>query len=393
MVKKPSLKFVVLTDTHIKDTLEGTEAQNFDRALKDILANSPDCHGIMHAGDITDSGERAEFEIMEQIWKANREGLPPIHFTYGNHDVRWKDLDRQMSLFAEHTGIHHAYYDLWLEGYHFIFLGTEIGLKDCAYLSETQLMWLDQKLSEHEVAEKPAFIFVHEPLLNTVAGSQSKFGWNGIRQDAELKTILAKHPQSIVFTGHTHWELGAKETMYNKKYATLFNAASVAYLWTDDDVLKEGSQGFFVEVYEDRVIVKGRDFSSKSWVTDAEYTVQLPVTIPVVDLTVDPDCTLRNPAMNMNKSVFQPNEQIEVTYVGSLREDAFGIYLRGAKPSETEPISPFVHVQTKTFGQPDGKLIFSDLDLPVGSYDMIYLGETLNTELTRLPFDVVVEAK
>ncbi|WP_157276525.1 hypothetical protein [Paenibacillus sp. Soil766] len=48
-------------------------------------------------------------------------------------------------------------------------------------------------------------------------------------------------------------------------------------------------------------------------------------------------------------------------------------------------------MQTKTFGQPDGKLIFSSLELPVGSYDMIYLGETLNTELTRLPFDVVAD--
>ncbi|OAS18529.1 metallophosphoesterase family protein [Paenibacillus oryzisoli] len=393
MGKRPILTFVVLTDTHITATLEGTEAQNWERALKDILATAPDCHGIMHVGDITDNGERAEFEVMEQIWRANKEGLPPIHFTYGNHDVRWKDLEGQMSLFREHTGIHNAYYDLWLEGYHFIFLGTEIGLKDCAYLSETQLKWLDQKLSEHEGTEKPAFIFVHEPLLNTVAGSQSEFGWNGIRQDAELKRILAGHPQSIVFTGHTHWELGAKETMYNRKYATLFNAASVAYLWTDDDVLKEGSQGFFVEVYEDRVIVKGRDFATKSWVADAEYTVQLPVRMPVVDLTVDPDCTLRHPAMYMSKSVFQPHEPIEVTYVGSLREDAFGIYLRGAQPSETERISPIVSVQTKIFGQPDGKLVFRDLELPVGSYDMIYLGETLHTELTRLPFEVVAIAK
>ncbi|WP_063847482.1 metallophosphoesterase family protein [Bacillus sp. FJAT-28004] len=388
MVKKPNLKFIVITDTHVEASLEGTYSQNFDQALKDIVATFPDSHGIMHIGDITENGKQAEYETMACIWKDNMEGLPPLYFTYGNHDVRWKDFDKQISLFIANTGIDKKYYDFWMKGYHFIFLGTEIGLKDSSYLSESQLEWLDHKLSEHESAEKPKFIFVHEPLKDTVAGSQNEFGWHGIRQDKELKMILAKHPQSIVFTGHTHWELGARDTMYNAKYATMFNAASVAYLWTDNNVLKDGSQGYYVEVWDDKVVVKGRNFASKSWVADAQYTVKLPVTIPVVDPSVDPDLTLSKPIMNMNKAVYHPYEQIEVTYVGSLREDAFGIYIRGARPSETDPINPIACIKTNTVSQPNGKVLFSDLTLPVGSYDMIYLGETLNTEMARMPFDV-----
>lgn len=388
MNTKPIVKFVVITDTHVKASLESKDAINFDQALKDILTTAPDSHGIMHVGDITDNGEQAEYETMAQIWKHNKEGLPPMYFTYGNHDVRWKDFDKQMSLFTAHTGIEKKYFDVWLEGYHFIFLGTELGLKDCAYLSETQLAWLDLKLSEQEAATKPSFIFLHEPLQHTVAGSQSEFGWHGIRQDKELKMILAKHPQSIVFTGHTHWELGARDTMYNAKYATMFNAASVSYLWTDEDVLKEGSQGFIVEVYEDQVLVKGRDFSAKSWITEAEYLVKLPVAIPVMDPSSDPDLILSHPSMNIGKAVYEPSEPIEATYTGSLREDAFGIFVSGAKPSESEPIHPIAYIKTKSVSQPDGKVIFVDLMLEEGNYDMIYLGETLNTELTRMPFEV-----
>lgn len=54
---------------------------------------------------------------------------------------------------------------------------------------------------------------------------------------------------------------------------TMFNASSVAYLWTDDDEHLEGSQGLHVEVYADRVVVKGRDFVKGSWIEGAEFTV------------------------------------------------------------------------------------------------------------------------
>lgn len=387
--EKPNVKFVVLTDTHVEDDIEGVHSQNFIQALQDIRATSPDSQGIMHIGDMTNNGKQAEFETMTQILKDHREGLPPIYFTYGNHDVRWADFSTQMSYFTTSTGIDKNYYDFWLNDYHFIFLGTEKGLKDFSYLSETQLEWLDLKLSEHEEAHKPSFIFVHQPLKNTVSGSQNKFGWHGIRQDRELKTIIAKHSQSIVFTGHTHWELGSADTMYNAKYATMFNAASTAYLWTDGNEEKAGSQGYFVEVYDHKVVVKGRDFLAQTWIEDATFSVPLPSLIPVVDPETNPDLTLGSPTMQIDKAVYRTRDLIEVTYTGSLGEDAFGIFSRGALPSEIQPITPIAYIKSNAASQPDGQISFTDLNLPVGSYDIIYLGETLNTELVRISFEVI----
>ncbi|MDQ0889529.1 Icc protein [Paenibacillus sp. V4I9] len=389
--EKPRVKFIVITDTHVEDDIEGVHSQNLIQALQDIRATSPDSLGIMHIGDVTNNGKQKEFETMTQIFNDHIEGLPPIYFTYGNHDVRWADFDSQMSYFTTSTGIDKKYYDFWMNDYLFIFLGTEKGLKDSSYLSETQLKWLDLKLSEHDEAHKPSFIFVHQPLKNTVSGSQNKFGWHGIRQDKELKTILAKHPQTIVFTGHTHWELGSADTMYNSKYATMFNAASTAYLWTDEDVEKAGSQGYFVEVYDHKVVVKGRDFLAKTWIEDATFSITLPSLIPKVDPEVDPDLTLGNPTMQIDKTVYRTRDLIEVTYTGSLREDAFGIFPKGALPSETQPITPIAHIKSNLASQPDGEIIFTDLNLPVGSYDIIYLGETMNTELSRISFEVISE--
>ncbi|WP_345773390.1 hypothetical protein [Paenibacillus sp. 19GGS1-52] len=55
----------------------------------------------------------------------------------------------------------------------------------------------------------------------------------------------------------------------------MFNSASVAYLWTNEDEAKIGSQGYYVEVYSHKVVVRGRDFKTGSWVESAEYEVSL----------------------------------------------------------------------------------------------------------------------
>jgi hypothetical protein len=48
-------------------------------------------------------------------------------------------------------------------------------------------------------------------------------------------------------------------------------------LWTDEDEHKDGSQGLFVEVYADRVVVKGRDFAAGAWLDNARFEFEIPV--------------------------------------------------------------------------------------------------------------------
>lgn len=149
-------------------------------------------------------------------------------------------------------------------------------------MSTEQLDWLDAKLSERATLDHPIFLFLHQPLMDTVAGSLKEQGWYGVNQDAELKEVLAKYPQAILFSGHTHWQLEAKHTMYDGAghMPTMFNASSVGYLWTDEDEHLEGSEGLHVEIYKDRVVVKGRDFVAGEWIEGVEFTVRYPVEGP-----------------------------------------------------------------------------------------------------------------
>lgn len=271
-LEEPLFTFQVITDTHI--TTDPTHDYNIhcERALRDIAFIDPESKGIMHVGDLTDHGFPAEYEQFQNLLAELQEQLPPLYITTGNHDVGLGNWNERINRFMNETGNSTIYHDHWIEDHHFIFLGTEVGLAKFCTLSATQLAWLDERLQQNASELKPIFLFLHQPLQNTVAGSLIHQDWYGVTEDAELKAIIEKYPQIILFTGHTHWELGAPFTYYDHKPA-MFNAASIAYLWTDEDEPKQGSQGYYVEVYSDHVLVRGRDFMNQQWLADVEYKV------------------------------------------------------------------------------------------------------------------------
>lgn len=278
-IELPLLSFQVITDTHVTSDPGHVHNRNLERALKDIVANAPSSRGIMHAGDVTDHGFPEEYEELLRIWTNNKRLLPDLYFTVGNHDVGLGVWQARLSRFLSATGMTGPYHDHWIDGYHFIFLGTEQGLELFCALSEEQLAWLDAKLDEQASPDRPVFVFLHQPLKDTVAGSFESQKWFGVTQDAELKAVLSKHRQAILFTGHTHWELEAANNRFDGqgKLPPMFNSASVGYLWTDEDEHKTGSQGYYVEVYTDRVLVRGRDFERGTWVEAAQFLVEYPV--------------------------------------------------------------------------------------------------------------------
>ncbi|WP_434748813.1 metallophosphoesterase family protein [Paenibacillus amylolyticus] len=127
---------------------------------------------------------------------------------------------RRLNDFEAAKGMKGSYHDHWIDGYHYIFLGTEQPHpKDC------------EMSSEQAALDRPIFLFIHQPLMDTVAGSlQTRYGVN---QDAELKAVLAKYPQAILFSGHTHWQLQAPYTMYHGagRMRTSIWRGAKGYMW------------------------------------------------------------------------------------------------------------------------------------------------------------------
>jgi len=141
-----------------------------------------------------------------------------------------------------------------------------------------QLRWLKNKLEEKGCFRRADLYLLASTAQKSVAGSYEEQQWHGVEEDEDLRAVLTGYPQAILFTGHTHWELEAGHTYFDGdgQLPAMVNAVSTAYLWTDEDQHKDGSQGLFVDVYENRVLVRGRDFANAAWVESARYEILYP---------------------------------------------------------------------------------------------------------------------
>ncbi|MHB8961946.1 MAG: discoidin domain-containing protein [Saccharofermentanales bacterium] len=278
--------FQVITDIHLTTNSSHTHNIHFDAALKDILATDPESSGIFTVGDNTDQGAEEEWKLFKSAIDANLKGSGlPVYATMGNHEfIKTNKYDDSVSVFKQYTGAPAPYYSVEVGGTTFIMLATQSldvasGFAD---IKEDQMTWLKSTLATASAKGGPVFVLLHQPLKETVSGSLASIDetiqdWFGVEQDAELRAILDQYPDVVLFSGHTHWQLDSRQPLLlsNGTTANYLNSASVGYLWTDEDTALTGSQGYFVEVYEDYVLVRGRDFVSKEWVSNARFMLDI----------------------------------------------------------------------------------------------------------------------
>lgn len=176
-----------------------------------------------------------------------------------------------------------VYYDAWIRGCHFIFLGGERSrmddpeFQDDAVLSRRQIHWLEARLEEQKRPGRPIFVFLHQPFPGTVSGSRNA---SSIRPDRELKALLSRHPQVLFFSGDTHWELDLPSTHFADRPGTfnMFNTSSLRdpYNTKDEAIDRNMSEGLVVQVLPGRVIVRGRDFLGHRFIEGQIYSVPIP---------------------------------------------------------------------------------------------------------------------
>lgn len=307
--ENPNYEFDVYSDSHIVSSTSA-DSSTLNAALKDIKNFAPDSSAIVSNGDTVDQSDWSLYETLRTIYYNNKAGLPPVYFNLGNHELfdtsanggnyNASSFDSKFYNYFLYfsKNIHYSltgstlasddrtvpYYEEEVEGNHFIFLASEsVNAGDKMDLSTTQLNWLDNKLwhIQNDEGDQPVFIFAHGSLSNTVAGSYSYQGWNGVSQDSQLKFILNKYPNAVYISAHSHWNLTAAHTMFEGTAtygggvgATCVNDGALTNLWSDNGGVS-GSQGLHIMVYDDKIIIKGRDYANKKWISGARYVVDL----------------------------------------------------------------------------------------------------------------------
>lgn len=283
-MEKPILSFPVISDIHI--SVENVQShQKCKHALQDLYNISPDYDVLVVNGDMTNDGTQESYDKLTSLVEENLE--KEIFFTIGNHEF-FKDDGNKAAInrYLHFTGTENVFYEKSVKGYPFIFLGsenwgpTDSPTKDSAVLSVKQLTWLEETLSKYEQSTKPIFVFLHQPIPYTLTGTDIPYYEKSIIQSEELTNILKKYEQVIYFSGHTHWDL-RMSGMCKQDQFTMVSTGSVFSTWGPDGndyeevVDVDGSQGLFVEVYEDKVLMKGRDFTKKQWIEAYSHKVKI----------------------------------------------------------------------------------------------------------------------
>lgn len=282
--EKPNMTFGALSDIHITDA-KSTEM--FRRALKWMDGRRAD--GVLLCGDIAERGKISELELAGKTWfevfPGNRRsdgGHIEKLFHYGDHDGY-----PVKEVYAERAANwKRAFGEEWsplmvkrVKGYLFVLANF-----DGKWGSDTPpLGGLLAELKPDGV--RPFFVSQHRMYKNTCMGEHS---WG---QDVGRVTkVLSGYPSCIAFCGHGHYSATDERIIWQGAF-TVLGVPSLSYLhqmpgrengYNGDDgrprntwgpktfsperqmrdemrLGKDDHQGYFVSVYDDRVVVERID--------------------------------------------------------------------------------------------------------------------------------------
>lgn len=309
----PVARFGVMSDIHVAKS--GDEA-TFVKALRYFDERKVD--GVVLAGDMADTGRRSQLRLVADAWHSvfpGDRGADGRHverlFIYGNHDIdghRWSELSKadKETISREAIGVgdnrqkaweecfHEKYEPIWMKRVKGIpFIGAH-----CRDQSPTT--GIEDFLRTHIVeidTAKPFFYIQHTIPKDTAFGP-----WAWDHDDGAVKRAFVKHPMAVAFCGDTHYTLTDERSLWQDAF-TVLNVGSMKYVYLgysmrenmhggyntsgfagEDKVRKhcqapletdDGRQAMLMEVYDDHLVFKRREFVTDSSLGD-DWTVPLP---------------------------------------------------------------------------------------------------------------------
>ncbi|MDR1153604.1 MAG: metallophosphoesterase [Bacteroidales bacterium] len=232
-------RFIVISDTHFGNSAGRGPMEKVPRALKNLTGKTPEADAVFVVGDITEGGESRQYDQLLSVF-GDRANVPegmPVYFMMGNHD-NFSGANAA-SLYLSKTEQPLNQYII-IKGYPFITV-SETG-SDQNDFNAAAVKFLADNLAKaaKDYPGKPVFVFIHVPTINTtygsvVSGALPDGGWCTDR----FKSTLDKYPQTVVFSGHTHYPLGDPRSIHQDRF-TAINTASTTYSEVEPNIELSG---------------------------------------------------------------------------------------------------------------------------------------------------------
>jgi 3',5'-cyclic AMP phosphodiesterase CpdA len=287
---KKLYSFGALSDVHIG---YDTAASDFQRALS-YLAEVAEF--VCISGDLTGDGSDAQLAQYKAI--VDGQALP-VYAVTGNHEA-YDGRPVTTEKIQPYTG-HPLYYSFEYGNDVFIMVGTIGGesYSNGVVFAERELQWLHETLEANR--NKRCFVFQHifagvtyatssgyatEAVCGNAGGLYTNWCWHDTAECSTFENLMKQYPNVVWFHGHSHLRYSMQK--YGQLYANYSDAEgykevhipSLAVPRQDDtdgdgklDANYNGSEGYVVDVYENGIHLRGRDFIEGVFLPIASYWI------------------------------------------------------------------------------------------------------------------------
>ncbi len=282
---------VLWGDTQLSD-YDAKRHQYSKNAAMDIANADGNFDALIIAGDITENGKGAEYQLLlDYIGLADN--VDNHIFTVGNHDVRLRAYSQVVSTFNEFSNAANSKfkdnakfykegklsYTYEVKGYTFISLATDKMVFEEAHFNADCLEWFDAELKKATADGKPVFVTLHQPLKDT---HNVKVAWNSPddnagtvgKQSDELQAIMNKYNNVFFITGHLHMGFDKTHSIHAIDGFTGVNLPGIGPKNADGGYNESGT-GYIMEVYDNKVVFVARDFNLGKYLPDYDVTINL----------------------------------------------------------------------------------------------------------------------
>lgn len=283
----------LMSDVHIEEK-EIVRQMFMISAFKNFKHAKAQIDAVVIAGDLTNYADEPSLAKYYDI--LDKYSTVPVITAAGNHDIGHvgdrdvTDISREeakanfIRYNNEFMGMSNTenYYSYEVNGYKFIVLGDDVidgGHWDAMDISAEQMAFLDTELASAN--GEPVFVVCHWPV-------DGKNGQAIVYPDGEIdiekndvKSVMEKYQNVFYISGHIHG--GIKSTLAADfcDFANVEQENGVTYvsLPTYGIVNSFGypwsGTGMQMEVYEDHIIFRPRNFITNAWFTNAVYSIDL----------------------------------------------------------------------------------------------------------------------
>lgn len=273
--KNKLYSFCALSDVHVYDYKYPTSSDDFKRALSYAETN---CDFTCIAGDLVSSGSDEEMTSYKNLVDTYSP-TKPVYAITGNHETSWGyDMtDESIMPYTEQP----LYYSFTQGNDVFIMVGYYGGYKEGnggwrsdEFVSTEELQWLYETFEANR--NKRCFVFEHvlphEHGVGNPGGLyKSALIWKttdgGVGQ--ALMNLLKHYKNVIFFHGHSHTQFYLQEIDDKANYSNAdgYRSIHIPSLSVPREEINgslsyatDESEGYIVDVYDDYIILNGRDF-------------------------------------------------------------------------------------------------------------------------------------